>query len=306
MAVACLPFADWGDAATVPAAVDVVVYDGSQSPPDVSEVEFYVPQYMSGEHTLAVMSQMPKLQVVQTLTAGVDNVWPHLPDGVTLCNARGVHDASTAELVVGLTIAALRRIPDFVRAQESGEWLAGRFDALADKRVLIVGCGSVGRAVERRFAGFEVEITRVARHPREGVEPFERVAELLPLADVVVLVCPLTAQTRGLVDAEFLARMPDGALLVNAARGPVVVTDDLLAEVRTGRLRAALDVTDPEPLPRGHELWRAPGVLITPHVGGNTTAFLPRAYRLVSAQLARWAAGEPLENVAARPSTLGA
>ncbi len=216
------------------------------------------------------------------------------------CMTRPRQSSSSAS-----TIAALRRIPDFVRAQERGEWLAGRFEALADKRVLIVGYGSVGQAVERRFAGFEVEIIRVARHAREGVEPFERLAELLPLADVVVLVCPLTDETRGLVDAAFLARMHDGALLVNAARGPVVVTDDLLAEVRTRRLPAALDVTDPEPLPPEHELWQAPGVLISPHVGGNTTAFLPRAYRLVSAQLARWARGEPLENVMARPSTLG-
>ena len=168
---------------------------------------------MSGDDVLAVMSQMPKLRVVQTLTAGVDNVWPYLPDGVTLCNARGVHDASTAELVVGLTIAALRRIPDFARAQAAGGVARpARFDALADKRVLIVGYGSVGKAVERRFAGFEVEITRVARHAREGVEPFERLADLLPQADVVVLVCPLTDETRGMVDAAFLARMHDGAL----------------------------------------------------------------------------------------------
>ncbi|MET0740221.1 MAG: 2-hydroxyacid dehydrogenase [Candidatus Nanopelagicales bacterium] len=284
----------------------MIVYDGGTDLPDLGSVEFYVPQYMSGDQVLAVMSRMPKLQVVQTLTAGVDNVWPYLPDGVMLCNARGVHDASTAELVVGLTIAALRRIPDFVRAQARGEWLSGRFEALADKRVLIIGYGSVGRAVERRFAGFEVEVIRVARHAREGVEPFERLGDLLPLADVVVLVCPLTDETRGMVDEAFLARMHDGALLVNAARGPVVVTDALLAEVRTGRLLAALDVTDPEPLPAGHELWRASGVLISPHVGGNTTAFLPRAYRLVSAQLARWADGDPLENVISRPSTLGA
>ncbi len=164
-------------------------------------------------------------------------MWPHLPAGAVLCNARGVHDASTAELVVGLMIASLRRIPEFVRAQESGTWAYGRYDALADKRVLIVGYGSVGEAIERRLAGFEVEVVRVARSPRPGppaVEGFDRLHDLLPDADVVVLICPLTDETRGLVDAAFLARMRDGALLVNAARGPVVVTADLLAALESG------------------------------------------------------------------------
>jgi phosphoglycerate dehydrogenase-like enzyme len=160
-----------------------------------------------------------------------------------------------------------------------------------------VGYGSVGAAIERRLDGFESRVLRVARTAREGVSPMEDLGDLLPQADVVVLVVPMTDRTRGLVDAGFLASMPDGALLVNVSRGPVVVTDALVAELASGRLLAALDVTDPEPLPAGHPLWSVPGLLVSPHVGGNTTAFLPRAFRLVADQLGRYQAGQPLANV---------
>lgn len=297
----------WPDHATAlgdaVAGLAVAVFDGPTPPPDevLAGIEFFVPQYMGGPASLRPMARMPRLQVVQTLTAGVDNVWPYLPEQASLHNAAGVHDASTAELVVGLTIASLRRIDDYARAQARGEWLHGRTEALADKTVLILGYGRVGAAIERRLAGFEVDVVRVARSARTTVDgapvlPESDLPELLPYADVVVVIVPQTPATTGMVDARFLARMKDGALLVNAARGPVVVTADLLAEVSAGRLRAALDVTDPEPLPPAHPLWRAPGVLISPHVGGDTSAFLPRAHRLVADQLRRWRAGQPLEN----------
>lgn len=302
MTLVCIP---WSEpevvASVIPAGVDWVTYDGTGEVPRSAEVDFFVPPYMGADHTLQVMEHMSSLKAVQTLTAGVDNVWAHLPSGVTLCNAKGVHDASTAELAVGLTIASLRKFPEFVRAQESGDWLYGRYDALADKSVLIVGFGSVGEALEQRLIPFEVTIMKVARTARAGVSGFESLAQLLPKADVVVLTAPLTEQTRGLVDSEFISAMKQGALLVNVARGPVVNTEDLLAAVKTGRIKAALDVTDPEPLPADHELWRTPGVLISPHVGGNTTAFLPRAYRLVHAQLLRYVANEPLHNIMTAP-----
>ncbi|HEX6937217.1 MAG TPA: 2-hydroxyacid dehydrogenase [Actinomycetes bacterium] len=294
-----VPFADWVERVSSAAdGVEVDVYDGAGEPPgSIGAVELYVLPYMVGPGPARLMSAMPSLRVAQTLTAGVDDVRPLVPAGVTLCNARGVHDASTAELAVALMLASLRGIPDFVRNAEHGRWDGNRRDSLADRTVLIVGYGSVGEAVERRLAGFECDVRRVARSARDGVEPFAALPELLPRADVVVLTVPMTDETRGMVDARFLARMRDGALLVNVARGPVVRTDDLLAEVTTGRLRAALDVTDPEPLPPDHPLWSSPGVLVSPHVGGNTTAFRPRALRLVVDQVRRYAAGVPLANV---------
>jgi phosphoglycerate dehydrogenase-like enzyme len=216
---------------------------------------------------------------------------------VTLCNARGVHDASTAELAVGLVIASLRGFAGFVRSQDQHRWEHTYRPALADRRVVVVGAGSVGHAIAARLAPFEADVVLVGRRARDGVASVDSLPALLGEADVVVLAVPLTAQTRGLVGADFLALLRDGALLVNVARGPVVDTDALVRELQSGRLLAGLDVTDPEPLPPGHPLWSAPGVLISPHVGGDTSAFLPRAWRLLRAQLARYAAHEPLAHV---------
>ncbi|KOX03806.1 dihydrofolate reductase [Streptomyces sp. NRRL B-1140] len=275
-------------------------------PADPADCAFYVVPYMKPS-ALCVrpLSRMSNVRVVQTLSAGIDHVEPglgHLPAGVRLCNARGVHEASTGELTLALILASLRGIPDFVRAQERGEWLGGFRPALADKNVLIVGYGSIGEAIEDRLVPFEVaRVARVARSERTTargpVHPLTDLPALLPEADVVILSTPLTEATRGLAGADFLSRMKDGALLVNVARGPVVDTKALLAELETGRITAALDVTDPEPLAREHPLWRAPGVLISPHVGGPTSAFLPRAKRLLVDQLHRYVNREPLRNV---------
>jgi len=265
----------------------------------VADVEFFVPSYDTGLDVSDLLPRMRNLQVVQTQTAGVDGIAPHVPAGVTLCNARGVHDASTAEHAVGLVLASLRGLPDFARAQAQGRWLHGMRPALADRSVLIVGYGSIGAALERRLDGFECEVVRVARRPRDGIHGWEELPALLGRADVVVLLVPLDDSTRGLVDAGFLARMKDGALLVNVARGAVVDTGALLAECASRRLMAAVDVTDPEPLPAEHPLWRTPGVLISPHVGGASSAMKPRVTRLVAGQLARFVAGEPLVNVVA-------
>ncbi|MFJ8468526.1 2-hydroxyacid dehydrogenase [Streptomyces swartbergensis] len=275
-------------------------------PADPADCVFYVVPYMKPSPLcVRPMPGMSRLQVVQTLSAGIDHVEPglrQLPPGVRLCNARGVHEASTAELTLTLILASLRGVPDFVRAQDRGEWLAGYRPALADKNVLIVGYGSIGAAIEDRLVPFEVaRVARVARSERTTargpVQPLTELPALLPAADVVILSTPLTEATRGLAGADFLSRMKDGALLVNVARGPVVDTKALLAELDTGRITAALDVTDPEPLPREHPLWRAPGVLISPHVGGPTSAFLPRAKRLLADQLNRYVNREPLRNV---------
>jgi phosphoglycerate dehydrogenase-like enzyme len=279
------------------AVVEVVAPDGSQLPSSAGDVQFYVPPFFPAPEAVVAMASLPRLAVVQTLTAGFDRVRPHVPAGALLCNARGVHDASTAEWVVGAAIASLRQFPYFAAEQAAGKWSFRGTDSLAGKSVLIVGYGSIGQAVERRLAGFEVTIGRVARSSRDGVSPVSELPSLLPGADVVIVLAPVTPQTAGLVDAAFLARMKDGALLVNAARGVLVVTADLVAELTSGRLAAALDVTDPEPLPPGHPLWSLPNVFMTPHVGASTPYSWTSALTFVREQAERYLNGTPLANV---------
>jgi phosphoglycerate dehydrogenase-like enzyme len=262
----------------------------------LGQVEFAVADAWLAGQLVPALPRMTSLRVVQALSAGVD--WlPQLPETVTVCDARGVHDIATAEWVMAAVLSALRKIPESIDAQRTGRWVRPPQEELHGSRVLIVGYGSIGAAVEERLAPFGARVDRVARTAREGVHPIEGIAELLPSADIVVLLLPLTSETSGLVDAAFLEHMRGGALLVNAARGPIVDTDALLEALRDGRVRAALDVTDPEPLPEGHPLWSTPGVLVTAHVGGDTPGFRPRAYKLVGDQLRRYAAGEPLINV---------
>ena len=283
--------------------VELTIWD-LDSPCPVDPALVVLP-YMHASPGLHRLRDLPSLQVVQTLTAGYEDVLPALPDGVTLANGAGIHDSSTAELAVGLAIAGLRGLGDFARAQTDGRWIPSTRTSLADRRVLLIGAGSVGGAIADRLAPFEVTLTRVASRARDDarghVHGVDELARLLPDAEVVVLACPLTDATRGLVDAAFLAALPDGALVVNVSRGPVVVTGALVAELTSGRLSAALDVTDPEPLPADHPLWTAPNLLISPHVGGNSTAFPSRGRRLLVEQLGRLAAGRPLRNVVAGP-----
>ena len=243
---------------------------------------------------------LPRLQLVQLLSAGAERFVGRLPEGVLLCNARGAHTPSTAEWAVTATLAAQRGIPYFVREQDAGRWSSATFSSLVGARVLLVGAGDIGTTIGRMLAGFDVELTYVARTARDGVRSTAELPQLLPHADVVILIVPVTPETTGMVDARFLAAMADGALLVNAARGVVVDTDALLAELTAGRLRAALDVTDPEPLPEGHPLWSAPGLLLTPHVAGAVPETNARAAAAVTDQLARVLAGEPLVNLVDR------
>ena len=285
--------------------VDIRLWDMREST-SLEPVMVVLP-YMGTSEVLPRLAELPSLRVVQTLSAGYENVLPHVPDGVTLATGAGIHDASTAELAVGLAVGALRGFPDFVRAAERGVWASGTRPALADRRVLVVGVGGIGSAIIARLEPFEVSVTRVGTRARDDehghVHGVDELPELLPRHEVVVLATPLTDTTRGLVDARFLAAMPDGALLVNVSRGPVVVTDALVAELEAGRLVAGLDVTDPEPLPADHPLWRAPNVLISPHVGGDTSAFPPRARALLKDQFERFAAGRDLRNVVSPRST---
>ena len=269
---------------------------------DLGDVVFFTVPY-DRPFGLEPVKRLANVQVVQALTAGYDDLLPLLPETVTLCNARGLHDAGTAEHALGLILAAQRELPRWIRAQDNSEWQHAHTRSLAGSRVLIIGYGSIGAALDARLAACEAETIRVASRPRpaERVHGVAELDALLPSADVVVLVTPLNANTRGLLDARRLALLPAGALVVNVGRGPVLDTAAILAETASGRLHAALDVTDPEPLPAGHPLWQVPGVIITPHMAGGADDFYPKAAAFVAAQVRRFASGEPLSNVVAGP-----
>jgi phosphoglycerate dehydrogenase-like enzyme len=280
-------------------SVELLTAPDAPVPSDPAGVEFWVPPFLSSGSVVDVTRKLVDLRVIQLLSAGADAWTSRLPEGVTLHDARGVHSSSTSEWIVTAILSYLRDFPGFIRHQAAREWSYARYaptDELAGKRVLIVGAGAIGAATSARLAPFEVALTQVARSARPGVHGIDELPDLLPEADVVALIVPLTAQTRGMVDAAFLGRMRDGALLVNAARGPVVDTAALTAELGTGRIGAAVDVTDPEPLPADHPLWTMPNFLLTPHVAGSVRGLLPRAYRLVRDQIRRYVAGQPLVN----------
>lgn len=284
----------------LPPGIEADVWSGGDDlPASADQVEYVVLPFGAKPKVIQKIATLPNLKTIQILSAGADHLLPYVPSHVALANARGAHTPATAELTAGLIIASLRDFPRFAIAQHDGRWdrRSALSDSVAGKHVLIVGYGDIGTAVERRLAGWEVTVERVARHARDGVHALGELPELLPKADVVVILVPVTDETRRLVNKDFLAAMKDGALLVNAARGAIVDTDALLEELTSGRLRAALDVTDPEPLPAGHPLWQAPGLFLTPHVGGAVHEVRERGYQVVSEQLARLAAGEPLQNV---------
>ena len=278
--------------------VDVVVWDGTGEPPaGIDQVEFLVGGYGGATMSPEALARMPRLSVIQLLSAGVESWLPAVPPGVVLCNGRGIHGGPTAELAIAGLLAVLRQLPRFVEQQRDRVWRATEVHSLDGMRVLVLGAGDIGQRVASVVRLLDAEATLVARHQRPGVEPIAALPELLAQHDVVVVALPLTAETEGLVDAAFLAAMRDGAVLVNIARGKIVHTTALVAELQAQRLQAFLDVTEPEPLPADHPLWTAPGVLITPHVGGGTPGWANRAYRLVREQLSRFVAGEPLRNV---------
>ncbi|GAA3583102.1 2-hydroxyacid dehydrogenase [Amycolatopsis ultiminotia] len=287
----------WPDL-SVPAELGAVVWDGRGAPPDgLAEVEFYVLPYDAGAEPLKLFPRLPSLRAVQTLSAGYDHLLPLLPDGVRLASGRGLHDLSVAEHTLALLLASQRLFPRWFTQQRIGAWDRVHTPSLADSRVLLLGYGSIGRAIERYLLAGEAEVIPVAGTARPGVHGIAELPELLPAADIVVLVLPDTPQTRGLLGAAELAALPDSALVVNVGRGTAVDTAALTAEVAAGRLRAALDVTDPEPLPPDHPLWTLDGAIITPHIAGGSDSFYPRAKRLTERQLSRFASGVELENL---------
>lgn len=287
---------------TPPEGVDLELWD-MDSPAPADHIDLVVPPYMGAADRLGALAGV-STRLVQSQSIGYDDVPGALPPGQVFANAASVHETSTAELTLALVLAAQRGIPDFVRAAAEGRWAPARHESLADRRVLLLGYGGVGRAIEARLAPFEVEVVRVASRARDDeagrVHAIDELPELLPTADVVIVGVPLTDETTGLVDDAFLSALPDGALVVNIARGSVADTDAILDHATRGRLRFALDVTDPEPLPQGHPLFALPNVLISPHVGGASTAMMPRMARLVREQIERMLRGDEPLNVVLR------
>ena len=286
----------------LPTNVEFMEWDMT-SPAPLDAIDIVVPPYLK---TLKVLHRLAdvRTRLVQSQSIGYDGVAELLPPGVTFANAATVHETSAAELALALILASQRGIPDFVRAAEQGRWAPSWRESLADRTVLLVGYGGVGHAVENRLRPFEVNVVRVARTERTDergtVYATSALPQLLPVADVVVVSVPLNEETARLVDDEFLSSMRDGALLVNVARGGVADTSALLRHASLKRLRLALDVTEPEPLPDGHPLFALSNVLITPHVGGATSAMLPRMARLLNEQITRMARGEEPRNVVIR------
>jgi phosphoglycerate dehydrogenase-like enzyme len=289
-----------------------------RSPSGILDVDFWILPFHRRDAPEA-FGHLRGVKVVQTMMAGVDWITPWIPKDVVLCDGRGIHDISTSEWVLTAILSALKRFPTYRDMQVKQSWrgqasVSDGFrneagpqvgvyrvlgEDLADKTVLIVGYGSIGAAIEARLKPFGVKVLRVARNAKlePEVAAVTDLHRLIPAADIVVAILPLTPETHGLFGVVELGLMKRGALLVNAARGPVVVTDALVAALEERRIRAVLDVTDPEPLPEGHPLWTAPNCMITPHVGGSTPEFIHRAFRFGAAQVRRFIAGEPLENV---------
>ncbi len=283
--------------------VELVLWDLlAPLPQDVAERvrAVQIGHYWSAPERWRRLYEAPNLAYVMLPSAGFEHAVPRIPPGVTLCNGRGVHSTGTSELALALILASQRGLLDAVAAQREGRWHNPPLQSLADRRVLVVGAGSVAQAVVDRLRPFEVEMTLVARTARDGVHGIDELATLLRRAEVVVLTVPGGAGTHHLLDAAMLAEMPPGALVVNVARGSVIDQDALLAELTSGRLRAALDVTTPEPLPVDHPLWHAPNTIITAHQGGNTDATYGRVEALVRRQIGHLLAGEEPENIVAR------
>ena len=283
---------------------DVTVVDWDMSgPAPSSSIDLVVVPYMSPVSVLTCLESVAT-RLVQSQMIGFDGVAAALPVGVTFANAKGVHETATAELAMGLILAAQRGLADFVRDAALGRWNPGPRVGLADRTVLLVGYGGVGQALHARLLPFEVDVVRVARNARRDehgvIHAIEEVHSLLGDADVVVVSVPLSDDTVHLIDEAFLMSMREGALLVNVARGPVADTQSLTRHATLGRVRLALDVVDPEPLAADHPLFALPNVLISPHVGGRTAAMLPRMARLILEQTDRLSRGLEPVNVVLR------
>jgi phosphoglycerate dehydrogenase-like enzyme len=283
-----------------PANVEAIPYEpGAPWPSEHVDTTVIVVGYEDAPAVGARFRELPNLRLVQTLNAGYEQWLPPLPRGVMLSNGRGAHGGSSAEWVVAALLTIYRELGTFAKHQSEGVWRPKDTDTLMGKRVVVLGAGDLAVNLAARLTPFETEVTLVGRRARPGVHALTDIDGLLPGADVVVAMLPGDESTRHLIDAGFLAKLRDGAVVVNAGRGGTVDTQALLAELTSGRLRAALDVTDPEPLPNDHPLWSAPGLLLTPHVAGSTAGVWERAWAVALRQIDVFAGGGRPPNLVA-------
>ncbi len=298
---------------------DVELIPISDHPDHIIEIDVWIPDFFPSRAS----RQWPHLRgvrLVLSMIAGVEWLPALVGPEVTISNAHGAHNVPTAEWVLTAILAVLKQFPFYLEVQHAQQWKR-RFEAsahyaaitgdtrpvyppvmleeLTGKSVLLVGYGAIGKEIERMLTPFRVDLVRVARSARlePKVHTVSELDNLLPNAEIVILILPITPQTHGLFGKRQLRLMRQGALLVNAARGPIVDTDGLVAALQDGRLRAALDVTDPEPLPPGHPLWSCPNLLLTPHIAAASPQCTPNAVRVVAEELRRYLRGEPLRNV---------
>lgn len=290
------------DLEPLPQGVDVIVWT-MDAPAPRPDIDLVVLPYLSADRALPQLTSV-RPRLVQGQSIGYEGLAERLPRGVAFANATTVHETSTAELAVALTLAVQRHVDEFAVRAHEGRWSPVFAKSLADRRVLLLGYGGVGKAVAARLAPFEVEIVPVASRARDEagvhVHGVDELPALLPTAEIVIVTLPGGAATHHIIGEAELAALPDGALVVNVGRGPLIDTEALVRHAKAGRIRAGLDVTDPEPLPEGHPLWGLPGVLITPHVGGASSAMHPRVAALVRRQIGHLLAGEEPENIVVR------
>lgn len=301
MLTVCVPDAEFASGlAELGADYKIVLWDGQAEPPlAVAETRFLIAGYAERRFAPGGVVALPRLEVVQLISAGYEEWLPWLPDGVTLANGRGIHGGSTAELAVAGVLALVRGLPFYLTEQASHRWTPLHRGEIAGRRAVILGAGDIGTRTARTLEQLDVTVVRVGRSARAGVAAISELDDLVPSAEIVVLALPHTAETDLLVDDRFLAALPDGAIVANVARGRIIDTAALVAHLRQGRIMAFLDVTEPEPLPHDHPLWECPNVIITPHVGGGTDRWRERAAALLRDQLERYRKGMPLLNVVA-------
>ena len=287
----------------LPAGTEVVFWNGLEPlPAGANEVEFLVPNWVSKEAIVPLLRTLPRLKVIQVLNAGYEWLLGFDDPSVSICNAGDANAAAVADWCAAAVLSEIKRFPAFDKQQAERRWQMQFGKPLSEHTVVIVGYGAIGKALHERLRPFGCTVIAVASRARDGIRSVEELLDILPIADVVVMLTPLNDATHHLLDADTLALLPDQSIVVNAGRGPIVHTEALMAELESGRLRAVLDVTDPEPLPADHPLWGSQNVRITPHIAGGTTGFFRFTYAMAGDNLRRYVAGEALLNVVAGPA----